>query len=319
MNSNNDNIKVIIRIRPTKDSFHQKSLAKLDDTNLQIVTDKRELKNFTYDYIADEDSDQALIFDKGGKEICDYVLQGYNGTIFVYGQTGAGKTYTLLGPRYSNDSEEKKLYSFSDDGILPRVINYLFDQLNNEVGSDVSVYITFLEIYNEVLSDLLDPNTSKNVNIREDEKNKQMIVENITKIKINCANEGLKHLLKGSKNRHVAPTNMNKESSRSHAVFSIYIEIKSKLDEKIKIVKSVFHLIDLAGSERQKMTETVGNRTKEAGSINKSLMNLGSVINAIIVNNNEGKKNYIHFRDSKLTFLLKDSLGGNAKVNKPLI
>jgi hypothetical protein len=312
MNDNIENIKVLVRIRPLKDPFQPKCILRIDDYNLQIVTEKRELKSFSYDFIADEDSEQSLIFEKGGKSICDYVLQGYNGTIFVYGQTGAGKTHTLLGPRYSSESEDKRIYSASDDGVLPRVINYLFDKIAYEIDNDISIFITFLEIYNEVLSDLLDPNNNKPINIREDE-NKQMVVDNITKIKINNSTEALNLLMKGSKNRHVASTGMNKESSRSHAVFSIYIENKSKMNDKLKIVKSAFHLIDLAGSERQKLTETVGVRLKEAGNINKSLMNLGHVINTIL-ENNDGKSRYIHYRDSKLTYLLKDSLGGNAKV-----
>ena len=312
MNENIENIKVIVRIRPMKDPFHQKSILKIDDSTLQIVTEKREFKTFSYDFIADEDSEQSLIFEKGGKVICDYVLQGYNGTIFVYGQTGAGKTYTLLGPKYTNESDEKRNYSSADDGILPRVIDYLYDRISYRTEDDITIFVTFLEIYNEVLSDLLEPN-NKGINIREDE-NKQMVVDNLSKIKISNANEALNLLLKGSKNRHVAPTNMNKESSRSHAVFSIYIENKSKFNDKVKTVKSAFHLIDLAGSERQKMTETVGVRIKEAGNINKSLMNLGHVINSIL-ESNDGKVRYIHYRDSKLTYLLKDSLGGNAKVN----
>ena len=312
MNENPENIKVIVRIKPQKDPFQPKCLVRLDDSNMQVVTEKREVKVFSYDYIADEDSEQALIFEKGGKVICDYVLQGYNGTIFVYGQTGAGKTFTLLGPKYSIDSDEKRIYSPSDDGVLPRVIDYLFEKIAFEIENEFAISVTFLEIYNENLSDLLDPANNKMINIREDE-NKQMIVDNITKIKINNSFEALGLLMKGSKNRHVAPTNMNKESSRSHAVFSIFIENKSTVNDKVKIVKSAFHLIDLAGSERQKMTETVGMRTKEAGNINKSLMNLGHVINTIL-ENNDGKTRYIHYRDSKLTYLLKDSLGGNAKV-----
>ena len=211
MNENIENIKVIVRIRPMKDPFHQKSILKIDDSTLQIVTEKREFKTFSYDFIADEDSEQSLIFEKGGKVICDYVLQGYNGTIFVYGQTGAGKTYTLLGPKYSNESDEKRNYSSADDGILPRVIDYLYDRISYRTEDDITIFVTFLEIYNEVLSDLLEPN-NKGINIREDE-NKQMVVDNLSKIKISNANEALNLLLKGSKNRHVAPTNMNKESS----------------------------------------------------------------------------------------------------------
>jgi kinesin family protein 15 len=330
-NDNKENIKVVLRIRPRNEKeLEQWNNIKVDANSIMLST-KNEVKQFTYDYIAKEESSQSEIFEQCAKQIADYTLQGYNGTIFVYGQTGAGKTYTLLGPKFSGSnsflSEEELNGSFGryymkkeeeSRGVLPRVIDYLFERSRNIEGSTLTFSCSFLEIYQEQISDLLDPSQTKPVNIRD--LSDSVMVEGLSKVSIASADEALGIIIKGnfkltlgSKLRHVGSTNMNNESSRSHAVFSIYIENKSKENGKMRTKKSVFHLIDLAGSERQKFTETQGNRLKEAGMINKSLMQLGHVIKSLL-EIAEGKARHIHYRDSKLTHLLKDSLGGNSKV-----
>ena len=353
-NENNDNIKVIIRIRP-KIEREYSSLANniITDNSSLIIQTRKEKKYFTFDYIANEDSSQSEIFTKCAKDICDSILEGYNGTIFVYGQTGAGKTYTLLGPKFSNSNEPfshvemnsnsmhssflinqgylSYIYKKEEEGkgILPRAIEYLFYKkeklIEDENESDSNVQTTiefecsFLEIYQEQISDLLDNNHDKSLIIRD--LNNGVFVENLSKIKINSQEEAYSLIREGIKYRHIASTNMNKESSRSHAVFSLYVTSKSKYKSTNKIVQkhSVFHLIDLAGSERQKHTKCEGIKIKEAGKINKSLMQLSHVIKNLseIASRKKTvkvKSLHIHYRDSKLTHLLKDSLGGNAKT-----
>lgn len=323
VNDNKENIRVIVRIRPRleQEYMHSTSLLKVDGNNI-IITQKNESKQFTYDYVATEDSTQSEIFEQCAKGICDSTLQGYNGTIFAYGQTGAGKTYTLLGPKYSQLDEQSPITNGlyrgyftkreeDTKGLLPRVIEYLFDKSKVLENSHITFSCSFLEIYQEQVSDLLD--NAKLVTIRD--LSDSVVVDGLTKIPVASTEETLSMVIRGLKLRHVAKTGMNNESSRSHAVFSIYMENKTvqSKEGKKKTKKSVFHLIDLAGSERQKFTEASGDRLKEAGKINKSLMQLGHVIKTLL-EIAEGKSRHVHYRDSKLTHLLKDSLGGNSKT-----
>ena len=213
-------------------------------------------------------------------------------------------------------------YDINDQGIglLPRIIYYLFQNINAQKNENVDfkLKISFLEIYQENISDLLNPDSSRYVQLRD--IGSSIILDGLRKLIISSPEEALRYIIQGSKLRHTASTLMNNQSSRSHAVISIYIEktitpqsISSKQAQqnrtRTKIQKSVFHIIDLAGSERQNKTGTTGERTREAGSINKSLLNLSIVIREIINN-----KKQIPYRDSKLTHLLRDSLGGNAKT-----
>lgn len=174
------------------------------------------------------------------------------------------------------------------------------------------VKCSYLEIYQEQIIDLLFP-SSNNLQIREDMK-RGVYVDGLTEETVKNLAETYEILQIGAQNRHVGSTSMNKESSRSHSVFTLVIESKETVDGVMNFKSSRFHLIDLAGSERQKATDAAGERLKEAGMINKSLSTLGNVINSL-VDLNEGRSRYIHYRDSKLTFLLKDSLGGNSKTS----
>ena len=214
-------------------------------------------------------------------------------------------------------------YDVNDQGIglLPRIIYYLFQNINAQKSEEVDfiLKISFLEIYQENISDLLNPDNSRFVQLRD--IGSSIILDGLRKLIISSPEEALRYIIQGSKLRHTASTLMNNQSSRSHAVISIYIEKTIRPQQKspnignnprnrAKIQKSVFHIIDLAGSERQNKTGTTGERTREAGSINKSLLNLSIVIREIINN-----KKQIPYRDSKLTHLLRDSLGGNAKTS----
>lgn len=327
MTTSSENIKVIIRVRPRIENEYNQNCncLKIEGDSI-VATSRTDTKQFTFDYIATEESSQSEIFIQGAKEICDSVLQGYNGTIFVYGQTGAGKTYTLLGPKYSlsnknnnisnnDDTSEhsNSMYEELNKGILPRTIEYLFIRSRSMENSTVKLSCSFIEIYMEQISDLLNPANNGNKSLNIQCVGDKITVDGLSKLSIDNAEEAYSLILKGSKLRHIASTSMNKESSRSHAVFSIYIDNKIFDTNKNSYItrQSVFHLIDLAGSERQKTAETSGERLKEAAVINKSLMNLSFVIKNLSENNTN---KHIHFRDSKLTLLLKDSLGGNAKT-----
>ena len=315
-NSNNeDNINVLIRIRPRENNS--------SSTLLKINENKIETSNISYqfDYIADENSTQNDIFENCAKKICDYCLEGYNGTILAYGQTGSGKTYTLFGPKFflnnmnnyeeiTNMNENNKYYNFDikDEsiGLLPRIIYYLFNKTKN---NSYTFKISYFEIYQENLNDLLNPEYKDLIIYNTENKNNEKI-KGLRKFLFNSPEEGLKYIIQGSKLRKIASTKMNDESSRSHAVITIYIENTIE-EDGIKLKKNrKFHIIDLAGSERQKKTESTGERVIEAGSINKSLLNLRKVINNIINNIKP-----IPYRDTKLTFFLKDSLGGNSKTS----
>ena len=217
-------------------------------------------------------------------------------------------------------------YDVNDQGIglLPRIIYYLFQNINNQKSDRVEfkLKISYLEIYQENISDLLNPDSTRFVQLRD--IGSTIILDGLRKLIISSPEEALRYIIQGNKLRHTASTLMNNQSSRSHAVISIYIEKTisplpkgpgqapnpPQTRERAKIQKSVFHIIDLAGSERQNKTGTTGERTREAGSINKSLLNLSIVIREIINN-----KKQIPYRDSKLTHLLRDSLGGNAKTS----
>ena len=341
MNNNSDsdqNIKVIIRIKgkTPEDEGQKSTLIKVKNGKSISISTNSTKKDFDYDYVGNQNSTQNNIFEQCGKRICDYSLEGYNATIFAYGQTGSGKTYTLLGKSILNYEENQNInsrnsinssedlemedsyqnnnneynYFINDEniGLLPRILYYLFEKSNSMKNEENEFIfkISYLEIYNERIKDLLHLDNTKKVEISD--INGVVNLKNLRKLKISSPGEAIKYIINGNQFRHTASTLMNKESSRSHAIISIYIE--NKLIKENKLKKSVFHIIDLAGSENQRRTGATGERTREAGSINKSLLNLSIVIRNII-----NKKRQIPYRDSKLTHILRDSLGGNAKTS----
>ncbi|KAI2648072.1 Kinesin-like protein KIF15-A [Labeo rohita] len=271
---------------------------------------KPEPRTFTYDHVADMNTSQEEVFSSVAKNIVESCMNGYNGTIFAYGQTGSGKTFTMLGP--------SELDNFSDEmrGVIPRSFEYLFFLINREVerSGGMKSFLckcSFIEIYNEQIYDLLD-SVSTSLFLREDIK-RGVFVEGAVEKYAASAAEAYQVLSMGWRNRRVASTSMNRESSRSHAVFTMTLESKETGQEVVNIRTSQLNLVDLAGSERQRDTHAEGSRLKEASSINRSLMCLGQVIMALMDVSN-GKNRHICYRDSKLTFLLRDSLGGNAKT-----
>ena len=310
MSDQKDNVRVAIRVRPLNDRERSEaaktSISISEGQNTLSLEVKSEFKSFTFDYVATDTISQSEIFEAIGKPIADSCLSGYNSTIFAYGQTGAGKTFTILGP--SQDPEDIQR------GLLPRCFEYIFNSvqdLTEQQQIQFLVKCSYLEIYQEQINDLLDP-SPQNLQLREDMK-RGVYVEGLIEEVVSDIWETRNLLRIGNENRHVGSTSMNKESSRSHSVFTLIVESKEVRNGVNKFITSRFHLIDLAGSERQKATDCAGERLKEAGMINKSLSALGNVINSL-VDISEGKSRHIHYRDSKLTFLLKDSLGGNSKT-----
>ncbi|XP_051740590.1 kinesin-like protein KIF15-A isoform X2 [Ctenopharyngodon idella] len=315
-NSDGDAIKVFVRVRPltqgtglTTDGDHSLCLTVTSPHTVRLHC-KPEPRTFTYDHVADMNTSQEEVFSSVAKNIVESCMNGYNGTIFAYGQTGSGKTFTMLGP--------SELDNFSDElrGVIPRSFEYLFFLINREVerSDGMKSFLckcSFIEIYNEQIYDLLD-SVSTSLFLREDIK-RGVFVEGAVEKYAASAAEAYQVLSMGWRNRRVASTSMNRESSRSHAVFTMTLESKETGQEVVNIRTSQLNLVDLAGSERQKDTHAEGSRLKEASSINRSLMCLGQVIMALMDVSN-GKNRHICYRDSKLTFLLRDSLGGNAKT-----
>ncbi|KAJ9546312.1 hypothetical protein OSB04_018855 [Centaurea solstitialis] len=266
---------------------------------------------FTFDHIVCETISQEKLFRVAGLPMVDNCMSGYNSCMFAYGQTGSGKTYTMMGEISQRDGK-----LVDDCGITPRLFEYLFMRIKLEEENrrdeklEYSCKCSFLEIYNEQIIDLLEP-SSTNLQLREDLK-EGVYVENLTEYNVKTVDEVLKLLLQGAANRKVAGTDMNSESSRSHSVFTCIVESRWEKDSMTHLRFGRLNLVDLAGSERQRSTGA-GERLKEASYINKSLSTLGLVIMSL-VDVAHGKHRHVPYRDSRLTFLLQDSLGGNSKT-----
>ncbi|XP_044904931.1 kinesin-like protein KIF15 isoform X4 [Felis catus] len=310
-----DAIKVFVRIRPptegsgSADGEQNFCLSVLSSTTLRLHSNP-EPKTFTFDHVADMHTTQESVFSTVAKGIVESCMSGYNGTIFAYGQTGSGKTFTMMGPSESDH------FSHNLRGVIPRSFEYLFSLIDREkekagAGKSFLCKCSFIEIYNEQIYDLLD-SASAGLYLREHIKKGVFVVGAVEQV-VTSAAEAYQVLSGGWRNRRVASTSMNRESSRSHAVFTITIESMEKSNETVNIRTSLLNLVDLAGSERQKDTHAEGMRLKEAGNINRSLSCLGQVITALVDVGN-GKQRHVCYRDSKLTFLLRDSLGGNART-----
>lgn len=295
------NIRVICRVRPILE-VERRSGEDVDvteipnDEELLVQRDAQTKTKFEYDRVFGQGSTQEEVFE-AVQPLCVSVLDGYNVCIFAYGQTGSGKTYTMEG--YGNNK-----------GVSPRAINELFQQIEStKETSSYTLSLSMLEIYNESIRDLLDSSHAREkekLDIRQTPEGNQVI--GLTEIVITSP-EQVKDLMKlGQANRAVGSHDMNEHSSRSHSILTVTCRGINKLDNSTTFGK--LHLIDLAGSERVSKTDATGDRLKEAQNINKSLSCLGDVISAL----GNKKATHVPYRNSKLTFLLQDSLGGNSKV-----
>lgn len=326
------NVKVAVRCRPMNTRETQlgaKCVVSVQDNHSIRIQSSSSLENgsspkpsgdgaldagtklFTFDHAYFIDSTQEQVYNDVAKSIIDQALQGFNGTIFAYGQTGSGKTHTMMG-------------SSEDLGIVPRMYNDLFDRIREALGtheapqplSTISIQylvtVSYLEIYNEVLKDLLSP-TDKILKIRE-HPDLGIYVDNLAELVVKEPNDVARLLQQGNKIRQVAATQMNESSSRSHSCFTI--KVLSKKEESVNGINkettmtAKINLVDLAGSERASKTGASGDRLKEGAAINKSLSALGNVIT--MLTDRSKKKQHVPYRDSKLTRLLQESLGGNS-------
>jgi len=332
MAASNESVRVMVRFRPENrrerelaaSSEPWKSLQsapesriKLNDTELKLfnieqhgdrITYKKKEHKFYFDGLMPENTTQMEAFESVAQQTCDEILQGYNGTIFVYGQSGSGKTHTMYGPEDKKDSED-----IQEMGVIPQSCAYIFEILDNkdhplvEGMLSYEVQCEFIEIYNEMLKDLLNLNNNPKikqicVNAHRDEW--KVIVENVQRRRVSNLSEVLTAIRYASQNRTVAGTNLNATSSRSHMVMRLFVKITTADGVRT----GIGNFSDLAGSEKVKKTGAKGQRLEEAKNILLSLSTLARVIEALT------KNKLPPYADSKLTFMLKDSLGGNCKT-----
>ncbi|XP_039730384.1 kinesin-like protein KIF16B isoform X2 [Pteropus medius] len=326
-------VKVAVRVRPMnrreKDLeakfIIQMEKSKTTITNLKIPeggtgdSGRERTKTFTYDfsfYSADTKSpdyvSQEMVFKTLGTDVVKSAFEGYNACVFAYGQTGSGKSYTMMG-------------NSGDSGLIPRICEGLFSRINETTRWDEASFrteVSYLEIYNEHVRDLLRRKSSKTFNLRVREHPKEgPYVEDLSKHLVQNYGDVEELMDAGNINRTTAATGMNDVSSRSHAIFTIKFT-QAKFDSEMPCeTVSKIHLVDLAGSERADATGATGVRLKEGGNINKSLVTLGNVISALADLSQDAanplvkkKQVFVPYRDSVLTWLLKDSLGGNSKT-----
>ncbi|KAF6090711.1 kinesin family member 4A [Phyllostomus discolor] len=297
-------VKVALRCRP----LVPKEISEGCQTCLSFVPGEPQVvvgndKSFTYDFVFDPSAEQEEVFNTAVAPLIKGIFKGYNATVLAYGQTGSGKTYSM-GGAYTAEQENEPTV-----GVIPRVIQMLFKEIDKKSDFEFTLKVSYLEIYNEEILDLLCPPREKTsqINIREDPKEGIKIV-GLTEKTVLVALDTVSCLEQGNNCRTVASTAMNSQSSRSHAIFTISIEQRKKNDKNSSF-RSKLHLVDLAGSERQKKTKAEGDRLKEGININRGLLCLGNVISAL---GDDKKGGFVPYRDSKLTRLLQDSLGGNS-------
>ncbi|KAI9065179.1 kinesin heavy chain [Trametes sanguinea] len=305
--STSTNIKVVCRFRPPN-AIEQREGGEIVvsfDENLQTVHMRSaqlgsgpEKDGFTFDRVFPPGTKQHEVFDYGVKDIVKDVLDGYNGTIFAYGQTGSGKTFTMMGADI--DSPELK-------GLIPRITEQIFQSIvESDAHLEYLVKVSYMEIYLERIRDLLAPQND-NLQVHE-EKSKGVYVKGLSDFYVSSAQEVYEIMRQGGAARVVSSTNMNAESSRSHSIFLITIQQRNTETGAQK--NGNLYLVDLAGSEKVGKTGASGQTLEEAKKINKSLSALGMVINALT----DGKAKHVPYRDSKLTRILQESLGGNSRT-----
>ncbi|KAL3100083.1 hypothetical protein niasHS_000694 [Heterodera schachtii] len=342
----NSSVRVAVRIRPQSvQEMHDKVPICLSvipgEPQLTIGRDK----SFTYDFVFDQMTPQKTVYDKCVRELVDGAFEGYNATVFAYGQTGSGKTFTM-GTSLEADPAKR--------GIIPNAAQQIFDEIeerreqarrSGKVIPSFEVSAQFIELYNEELIDLLSSTDrdSSSIKIKEDPTSHEILLLGASSRNVTSQADILSALATGAQNRTTAATNMNKQSSRSHAIFTVNIKqtrvavpVEDDSEEKentaddddgdedssekmstgteLETLHAKFHFIDLAGSERLSRTGATGDRVKESISINSGLLALGNVISAL--GGAKGRIGAVHvpYRDSKLTRLLQDSLGGNSRT-----
>ncbi|XP_050299180.1 chromosome-associated kinesin KIF4-like [Anthonomus grandis grandis] len=300
--SDPSSVKVAVRVRPLVPTEIEKGCKEIIESieeNNQVWIKNCD-KAFTFNYVMGPTAPDDVLYSKCVRPLIKQIYEGFNVTIFAYGQTGSGKTYSM-GTAYNGEGHM---------GVIPLAVAEIFDYVRDQFNVDFSITVSFIELYREVLYDLLSnkPRDQSVLDIREDLV-KGTYIPNLTEIPVSSAQEVLNILAKGSQGRAVASTNMNQQSSRSHSIFTVSLDMQHKTD-KNQSKTAKLHLVDLAGSERPKKTGAQGTTFKEGVDINKGLFVLGNVISAL--GDEKQQNGFIPYRDSNLTRLLKDSLGGNS-------
>ncbi|XP_022767048.1 kinesin-like protein KIN-5C [Durio zibethinus] len=319
------NVQVLLRCRPFSEEELRNNAPQVVTCNeyqrevavSQNIAGKHIDRVFTFDKVFGPSAQQKDLYQQAVVPIVNEVLDGFNCTIFAYGQTGTGKTYTMEGEcKRAKTGPNGELPA--EAGVIPRAVQQIFDTLESQ-NAEYSVKVTFLELYNEEITDLLAPEEISKVALEEKQKKQLPLMEDgkggvlvrgLEEEIVSSACEIFTLLERGSAKRRTAETLLNKQSSRSHSLFSITIHIKEATPEGEELIKcGKLNLVDLAGSENISRSGARDGRAREAGEINKSLLTLGRVINALVEH-----LGHIPYRDSKLTRLLRDSLGGRTKT-----
>ncbi|XP_061451905.1 kinesin-like protein KIF7 isoform X2 [Rhineura floridana] len=313
-------VRVAVRVRPLlpKERLHGHQTCLRGDPETKEVTLGRN-RHFHFDTIFTESSHQESVYTTCVQPLVEAFFEGFNVTVFAYGQTGSGKTYTIGEASVSSVNEDEQ-------GIIPRAMAEAFRIMDENDLLDYTVRISYLEVYKEEFRDLLQVETaSKDIQIREDDKG-NIVLHAVKETEVEGLDEVLSLLEMGNMAKHTGATHINRKSSRSHSIFTVTMEQRRSagrltrlaLQEKFlvpasgQVLSSKFHFVDLAGSERVMKTGNTGERLKESIQINSSLLALGNVISAL--GDPRRKGTHIPYRDSKITRILKDSLGGNAKT-----
>ncbi|XP_038591274.1 LOW QUALITY PROTEIN: kinesin-like protein KIF22 [Micropterus salmoides] len=300
-NKKTSTVRVAVRLRPYMGNQDEKGegpcVRGLDSKNLEIVNwrNATESVKYHFDVFHGEQTTQQEVFLSSVKPILPHILKGQNASVFTYGPTGAGKTHTMLG-------------SSEQPGVIPRAVREVFNLVkakDEDEGWNYSIGMSYLEIYNEKVLDLLSPG-SQDLPIRED-KDKNILIPGLTHTTISSFSDFDKHFVPASLNRTTASTKLNQRSSRSHAILLIKV-VRTQLALPHRQQTGKLYLVDLAGSEDNRRTGNQGIRLKESGAINLSLFTLSKVVDSL----NSGTAVRVPYRDSKLTRLLQDSLGGSA-------
>ncbi|KAG8364366.1 hypothetical protein BUALT_Bualt19G0121300 [Buddleja alternifolia] len=291
-----DSISVTIRFRPLSDREYQRGdeIAWYPDGDKMVRNEYNPMAAYGFDKVFGPNTSTQEVYEVAGRPVVKAAMDGINGTVFAYGVTSSGKTHTMHGDQDS-------------PGIIPLAIKDVFSIIQDTPGREFLLRVSYLEIYNEVINDLLDP-TGQNLRVREDAQG--TYVEGMKEEVVLSPGHALSFIAAGEEHRHVGSNNFNLFSSRSHTIFTLMIESSAHGDDYDGVIFSQLNLIDLAGSESSK-TETTGLRRKEGSYINKSLLTLGTVIGKL----SEGKASHVPYRDSKLTRLLQSSLSGHGHVS----
>ncbi|XP_053573646.1 kinesin-like protein KIF7 [Bombina bombina] len=313
-------VHVAVRVRPLlpKEVLHGQQSCVWTEPSLRKVT-LGTSRHFQFHDVLDETCNQEAVYALTVQSLLESFFQGFNVTVFAYGQTGSGKTYTIGEASISSISED-------DQGVVPRAMAEIFKLIDENDLIDYTIRVSYLEVYKEEFKDLLEIQTSsKDILIREDEKG-NIVLYGVKEIEVEGLDEVLSLLEMGSAAKHTGATQINAHSSRSHTIFTVTMEQRKNVCRVTRttneendsvlgfgqVLSSKFHFVDLAGSERIVKTGNYGERLKESIQINTGLLALGNVISAL--GDPKRKSSHIPYRDSKITRILKDSLGGNAKT-----